>query len=343
MTLADGLIDRRVRALVVGSDGNVRVGTVAGLSNVDGAHITSVSQAQGLVDDAINTVTEDRDGNLWIGTDASGAVRIAAFGLVSYFVADGLRNDYVPFLIKGDAGRVIAVSGLHFTINEFDGRRFVPARFNVPRGVPDDRYFCVLRDHLGAWWLGTAMGLYRFPPARQIADVARVLPDAHYARLPALPSDDLFPLFEDTRGDIWLIAQLPDHVRLLRWRRATDDFQTYGASDGLADIISRAAISRPAIIEGPAGQLFFGFREAGLFAYRDGRFEPILDRGEPLGVVSLHVDRLGRLWIVGLDGSVRRIDNLSTPRLESDTRVARSLMGANVRCMVEDASGRFLF
>jgi signal transduction histidine kinase len=343
MTLADGLIDRRVRALVVGSDGNVRVGTVAGLSNVDGAHITSVSQAQGLVDDAINTVTEDRDGNLWIGTDASGAVRIAAFGLVSYFVADGLRNDYVPFLIKGDAGRVIAVSGLHFTINEFDGRRFVPARFNVPRGVPDDRYFCVLRDHLGAWWLGTAMGLYRFPPARQIADVARVLPDAHYARLPALPSDDLFPLFEDTRGDIWLIAQLPDHVRLLRWRRATDDFQTYGASDGLADIISRAAISRPAIIEGPAGQLFFGFREAGLFAYRDGRFEPILDRGEPLGVVSLHVDRLGRLWIVGLDGSVRRIDNLSTPRLESDTRVARSLMGANVRCMVEDASGRFFF
>ena len=76
---------------------------------------------------------EDADGNLWIGTDASGAVRIAAFGLVSYFRADGLRNDFAPFLIEGDAGRVIAVSGNHFTINEFDGRRFVPVRFNVPR------------------------------------------------------------------------------------------------------------------------------------------------------------------------------------------------------------------
>ena len=160
--------------------------------------------------DAINTLNEDPDGNLWIGTDTSGAVRIAAFGLVSYFVADGLRHDYVPFLIEGDAGRVNAVSAYRFTINEFDGRRFVSARFNVPPDVPDDRYSSVLRDHQGAWWLGTAMGLYRFPPVRRIADLARVPPEAHYARLPALPSDNLFPLFEDVRGDIWLIAQLPD-------------------------------------------------------------------------------------------------------------------------------------
>ena len=187
------------------------------------------------------------------------------------------------------------------------------------------------------------MGLYRFPPVRRIADLARVSPEAHYARLPALPSDDLFPLFEDARGDIWLIAQLSDHVRLLRWRRATNDFQTYGASEGLAGITSRPAVARPAIVEAPAGQLFFGFREAGLFAYRDGRFEAILDGGEPFGVVSLHIDRLGRLWIIGVDGSVRRIDHPSTRSLVNDTKVAPSLVGANVRCMVEDASGKLYF
>jgi signal transduction histidine kinase len=343
MSLADGLIDRRVRALAVGSDRHVRIGTVAGLSDVDGAQITNVSPAHGFVEDAINAVTEDRDGNLWIGTDSLGAVRIAAFGLVSYFHADGLRNDYVPSLMEGDGGRLIAVSGAHLTINEFDGRRFVPARFKVPPGVPDDRYFCVLRDHLGAWWLGTAMGLYRFPAVRQSADIARVAPDAHYAGLPGLPSDDLFPLFEDRRGDIWVIGQLPDHVKLLRWRRATNDFQTYGASEGLPDLTSRPAISRPAITEGPAGQLFFGFREAGLFVYCAGRFEAILDRGKPFGVVSLHVDRLGRLWIVGVDGSVSRFDDLSTRRLTRDARVTRSLKSANVRCMVEDAKGHFYF
>ena len=286
---------------------------------------------------------EDADGNLWIGTDAGGAVRIAAFGLVSYFRADGVRNDFVPFLIEGDAGRVIAVSGSDFTINEFDGRRFAPVRFNVPPGVPDDPAFCVLRDRLGAWWLGTARGLYRFPRTHHLADLARTPPDAHYARLPGLPSDDLFPLFEDTRGDIWLIAQLPNHSRLVRWCRETDSFQTYGAPEGLAAITSRPAISRPAIVEGPAGELFFGFREAGLFAYRDGRFEAIRDRGEPFDVISLHLDRLGRLWIVEVGGSVSRIDNLSTRRLTRDANVERSLMGANVRGMVEDGHGHFYF
>ena len=47
VTLADGLIDRRVRALAVGSDGHMRVGTAAGLSHVDGEQITNVSQAAG--------------------------------------------------------------------------------------------------------------------------------------------------------------------------------------------------------------------------------------------------------------------------------------------------------
>ena len=343
VTLADGLIDRRVRALAVGSDGDMRVGTAAGLSHVDGEQITNVSQAADLADDSINTLREDADGNLWIGTDAGGAVRIAAFGLVSYFRADGVRNDFVPFLIEGDAGRVIAVSGAHFTINEFDGRRFVPVRFNVPRGVPDDRFFSVLRDRPGAWWLGTARGLYRFPRTHHLADLARTPPDAHYARLPGLPGDDLFPLFEDTRGDIWLIAQLPDHSRLVRWCRETDSFQTYGAPEGLAALTSRPAISRPAIVEGPAGELFFGFREAGLFAYRDGHFEAIRDRGEPFEVIGLHLDRQGRLWIVEVGGAVSRIDNLSTRRPTRDAKVEHSLMGANVRGMVEDGHGHFYF
>ena len=342
MTLDDGLVDQRVRALAVGSDGRVRVGTVAALSDIEGEQITSVIRTQGL-GDVINAVSEDQDGNLWIGTDSSGAVRVATFGLVSYFEADGLRNDHVPFLIEDDSGRVIAVSGSRLTINEFDGRRFVSARFNVPPDVPDDRYFSVLRDHQGAWWLGTAMGLYKFPPVRRVADLARVPPEAHYARLPALPSDDLFPLFEDARGNIWLIAQLSDQVRLLRWRRATNDFQTFGASEGLAGITSRPAVARPAIVEAPAGQLFFGFREAGLFAYRGGRFESILDGSETFGVVSLHIDRLGRLWIIGADGSVRRIDDPSARGLVKDTKVAPSLVGFNVRCMVEDAGGKLYF
>ena len=45
-----------------------------------------------------------------------------------------------------------------------------------------------------------------------------------------------------------------------------------------------------------------------------------------------------------MDGSVRRIDNPSTRSLVNDATVAPSLAGANnVRCIVEDASGRLYF
>jgi signal transduction histidine kinase/ligand-binding sensor domain-containing protein len=338
VTIADGLIDRRVRAIRVRSDGHVWVGTVTGLSEIAGDRITSITETQGLADDTINALAEDLEGNLWIGTDAGGAMRVMADGLVSYFKADGLAVDYVPFLIEGNAGSVIAVSGNYFSIGEFDGHRFVPARFNVPRSVPDDGFFCVLRDHLGAWWLGTPKGLYEFPAVQSVTDLSRVAPVAHYAQIPGVGSDDLFPLFEDTRGDIWLMAQLPDRVALLRWHRATGTFQTYGLTDGLA-----GSTTRPTVIEDQRGEILVGFEDAGLFAYREGRFQHVRNGGNSFGVVDLHLDRAGRLWIVDVDGSVGRIDDLAAPRIVRDPAVDRSLIGTHVRCVVEDARGHVFF
>ena len=64
---------------------------------------------------------------------------------------------------------------------------------------------------------------------------------------------------------------------------------------------------------------------------------------KPFDVISLHLDRQGRLWIVEVGGAVSRIDNLSTRRLTRDAKVERSLTGANVRGMVEDGHGHFYF
>ena len=319
------------------------VATISGLNDIDGAQITSVGPAHGLVDDPINTVAEDRDGNVWIGTDASGALRITALGLVSYFEADGLRNDFVPFLFEDDQGRLIAVSASRFTINEFDGRRFVKTRFNVPPRVPDTGLFTVLRDHLGAWWLGTPAGLYRFPATRGIPQMARVTPDAHYAGIAALRKRRVVPALRGPPGRHLADRPGAGSGHGLFAGVVGPTTSRIRGSGGTGRLPSDWTVSRPAIVEGPLDELFFGFQDAGLFAYRDGRFESILDRGKPVAVISLHLDRLGRLWIIGPDGTVRRLDNLSTRRLTTDEKVARSLAGANVRCMVEDASGRFFF
>ena len=170
-------------------------------------------------------------------TDARGAVRIAAFGLVSYFEADGLRNDFVPFLFEDDAGRVIAASASPSpSTNSTVVASWRPGSTSAAA--------CRIRSTLPCFAITWARGgserrraCFDFRPSRDRGRCG-VQPDAHYARLPGLPSDELSPLFEDRRGDIWLIVQLPDHARLVRWRRATDDFQTYGASEGLAEIPS---------------------------------------------------------------------------------------------------------
>ena len=263
------------------------------------------------------------DGNMWIGTDASGALRIAAFGLVSYFEADGLRNDFVPFLFEDDPDDVIAVSASRFSINEFDGRRFASTRFNVPPRRAGYRFFRASRPP-GRLVARDAGGPVSIPGhVRRIADVARVTPDAHYAGIRALPSDESVPAFRGrTRRHL---ADRPvigsgQARSLASCVRRLPDIRRIGGLGGIPSRLDgRASRDR----RGPAGQLFFGFREAGLFAYRDGRFESILDGGEPFGVISLHLDRLGRLWIIGLDGTVRRLDNLSTRRLTTDTKVAR--------------------
>jgi hypothetical protein len=169
------------------------VGTVTGLSEVDGTHITSFTEAHGLVDDTINSLAEDRDANLWIGTDAGGAMRVAAFGLVSYFRADGLTVDYVPFLIDGGAGRMVAVSG-NYQPQRIPWPPLRAARFNVPRDVPDDGSLCPSRSP-GCVVAGTR-GLLN-PPVTTSPSL-RPAPVARYAGACA-PSDDLFPMFQDSR------------------------------------------------------------------------------------------------------------------------------------------------
>ena len=156
-----------------------------------------------------------------------------------------------------------------------------------------------------------------------------------------LPSSDVFPMFEDARGDVWLIAQLPDHVRLVRWRRATDDFRIYGAADGLPHLASRPAVSPPSIVEAQRGSSGSGFRRQA--CSRTGTIASSDPRARPRRSASARFTWIRR---AGSGSSGRTAQSgASTIRRRaawcSDTRVARSLTGAPVRCMVEDASGRF--
>src|SRR5262249_61815333 len=119
------------------------------------------------------------------------------------------------------------------------------------------------QDSRGEWWIPTFAGLFRFP-AVPLSNLGTAVP-RRYTKADGLPSDEIFRVFEDSRGDVWMSLSSSDR-RLARWNRATDSIATYSAADGLPS--DDSAIS---FAEDRSGAVWMGFSAGGLPRYADGR------------------------------------------------------------------------
>jgi ligand-binding sensor domain-containing protein len=151
-------------------------------------------------------LTEDRDGNLWIVGFGSGLLRMARNGFITYSAEDGLRG--LPTNVGGffETRRGELCFFNRSVIHRFDGRRFVPIHPGFPRDIT---YFgwgygsLALQDREGDWWIATGQGLCRFPPVT-LEKLAGLPPKAIYRTADGLPGDNIFQIFEDSHGDIWI-------------------------------------------------------------------------------------------------------------------------------------------
>ena len=214
-TMKDGLPGNRIEALLETSDGRFWAGAAGGLGvYVAGAdRFESYTAANGLSDPGVKSLAEDRDGNLWVGTEAGGIMRIARQGFTSYTQADGLTGTRIASLFMDQAGNLCAQTnaallGKFWSLDCFDGKRFISIRPRYPRRIG---YFgwgwnqTVLQDHTGEWWIPTGQGLCRFGRAKSAEQLAGRAPKAVYTVEDGLPGNDIFRLFEDSRGDIWIV------------------------------------------------------------------------------------------------------------------------------------------
>ena len=344
-TTADGLASDTVAGGIYQSaDGRIWIGTDGGLTVFSDGHFRSYTTAQGLSSRSVWREVEDRDGNLWLAS-ATGAMKISWSGFTTFGKVDGLSNANVMSVFENQRGELCVTSDEgEPLINHFDGQRFNAVRLQVPREIKSFGWGwnqITFQDHTGEWWVPTYYGLYRFPHVASIEQLAHTRPKAFYNQQHGeLPGSDVFRLFEDSRGDIWI--SLAGAVRsLVRWERATESFHVYAEGEGLPRYSPPTAFREDA-----AGNLWLGFYEGGLARYRDGRFRMFTQTdGMPAGPVrALYLDHAGRLWVAtGQDGVVRLDDpQADHPRVVAYT-TADGLSSNGISCITEDKLGRMYF
>ena len=343
-TPRDGLPGKRVEAILETSDGHLWAGTSNGLAELNPANdrFDGYTRSQGLTDPAVKCLAEDAERNLWVGTEGGGAIKIARRGFTSYTEADGLGSRRVASVFVNRAGDLCAVTNpdWKWSIDCYNGRRFSPA---LPKYPPDVHYFgwswnqSAFQDHTGEWWLPTGQGLCRFATARP-AQLTHRFPRSVFTTRDGLPGNEIFRLFEDSRGDIW-VSLIDSPKNTARWERSTASFHVYSSADGLPD----PPQAPTAFAEDRFGQIWAGFYAGGIARFSDGRFRRFTEAdGAPAGMIrALHFDQAGRLWIASNHGGLARLDNPSEARPHFTVyTTAQGLSNNSVLCLTEDQWGR---
>lgn len=283
---------------------------------------------------------EDSNGNLWMGDG-----RFNPHGFVTYGREDGLRTDDIRSILEGHDGQLYIVTGIHSRyIHTFDGGRFSSV---VPFVPGHDSSWdwggwgwgqTHLQDHNGEWWIATGYGLIHYPKVSKLEDLAHTPPLHIYTVRDGLAGNDIFRLYEDSRGDLWVASW--GGVGLSRWDRTTNRFQNFAPHEGSWWGIATA------IREDRSGNIWLGAWEHDLGRYRRGRFD-FLRRadGFPDGrITSIWLDHAGRIWAGTSRGGLVRIDKPDADHLKFRAYTTKDgLSSNNVRAITEDRWGRIYF
>jgi signal transduction histidine kinase/ligand-binding sensor domain-containing protein len=345
-----------ITRLVAARDGTLWIGTRNGLATWKNGKLTQYAELAGW----IFALVEDDEGSIWAGTNGppdgklceirNGGVRChpelggvghGVFGLYKdgkgnlwvgletgvwrwrpgppeFYAVPGLPNGRMQGMADGEDGALlIATTGAVMRLA--DGKPEVVHPFRAARR--GFRVLRMLRDRDGGLWVA--------PAGRGIVHIHQGRTDM-FSQLDGLSGDDIYDLFEDREGNIWVgtINGL-DRFREL-------PVVTYSRSQGLSDIPWGGVLAARddsvwfATLDG-----LNRLNQGHVTAYRQhragGGARDIAGSGLPdEGVGSLFQDSRGRIWV-------------STPTgigyLENDRFIPAVAPGGLVSSLTEDSSG----
>lgn len=337
-----GLAGADVKALTEASDGTLWVGTTMGISRLSlgGAEpvvLKNLTRAQGLSDRSIIALAEDRFGNIWAGTENAGVMRIDRLGFTTYREQDGLPTDRVFSVFEDRAGELLAVTlgePRRRWVNIFDGARFHKV---APKPLGEQPNWgwnhTVLQSRTGEWWAATKVGLCRYP-AMKASELDGRNPRACYCQ-----EDQVFQVFEDSKGGIWASAQSGRGDQLMRWDPLTGTVHDFPAprvpGEPTNDLVTSFA-------EDGTGNIWMGLHRGGLYRYDGTRFQYLRQKdGVPDGTIYALLAGEGGLWVGSNGGGLGHVTNTGDERPRVEIYNAdRGMASDIVTCLVEDNEGR---
>ena len=317
------------------SDGRLWILDGSRISIFDGHTFEALELSAG-AQTVIVGMVEDASGNLWFA-GPTGLMRFDRHGLTSYGPDEGFKGASVLNLGETKSGSLYIASD-NFLLCTFDGHSFRSFRLPVP--VTAGALWTsnpIFQDREGEWWVLTSRGLYHFAATNDAAAVDQLHLLNVYTSRNGLTGDQLFHIFEDSKGTLWFSVRDVDITRwsLATWDRTTRTFHAFSEADGLP---LRKAVSTFA--EDQTGGLWFGFHDGTVLRYAQGRFTEV-PAGLPASLLTaMHTDRQGRIWIGSSQSGITIVTDpgAAQPHFKNLT-VNEGLASNNVRSLTEDLYG----
>ncbi|MFW5927497.1 MAG: diguanylate cyclase, partial [Wenzhouxiangella sp.] len=156
---SDGLPANDIRMMHEDRRGRLWIATAGGLSRVTGDRIDSFGLDDGLPGDFVIALHEDDDGTIWVGTGV-GLARVENDTIEAISLYDLDETMYVYGFNEsedGDAMWLTTDRGLvHYPL---DGRE--PSIVGRAAGMPIDKFFHLVDDRSGSFWLTSNRGILR--------------------------------------------------------------------------------------------------------------------------------------------------------------------------------------
>ncbi|MDQ3131498.1 MAG: hypothetical protein M3Q99_12150, partial [Acidobacteriota bacterium] len=356
-----------IDSIIESYDGKLWLGTLDGLFEFDAEteKLYFYTQQSGIVYGRYPTIFEDKSGSLWLGTRTAGAFRLARRGLSAFGAEDKIANIrsvsamndgslfLMGFIFRAEADETGAKVEIQtpqkgfkpydWKIGRFDGKNFTWLRPALP---PKVTYFGWNENQLnfqarnGEWWIATGEGLFRYPKT-DFEKLATTQPISVFDKTKGLAPHDVFRLYEDSRGDVWISTSAVKDNGFFVWRRdgeiLRDAWQTEGLSSEKDDLVSSFA-------EDENGNLWIGFFYGGVarLSISTGKAQVF---GEPEGIPKgginhIYVDRTGDVWLVSARDGLARIDDAESihPNFVKFT-TANGLSSNRTFAVTEDGQG----